>query len=274
MTDTNHAALCAQLEQAIHDAQSYITNNGWKDRHGPAYMTRALAVHRDCLTALSERPQLRKLHIAFNVALYRTSSLDHHLPACAGPDCAVCAEVLKVFRAAGERRKELLMKGGDGVDERNRRTHEDSIAADGGVTHPPTNTSARPQAPQAETLEGIWVSNDPRDNGRRVRVLGVQRNKVAYRNERSNRLNSAHLPNFLGMFTKVDSGEPASAPPSVGWQPIETHYHDGERVLVALADGRVGEARWWGEKGWRWMLADLNNSAIDPTHWMPLPPAP
>jgi len=61
-----------------------------------------------------------------------------------------------------------------------------------------------PQEEASEKLEGVWISNDPRDNGRRVRVVGVQRGKVAYRNEETTRLAYAHLPNFLSMFTKVD----------------------------------------------------------------------
>lgn len=83
-----------------------------------------------------------------------------------------------------------------------------------------------------------------------------------------------------------------------GWQPIETHQGDTSECLIAVLDqhGRlyVADRGWWqpGAKHEEWDEVEdgvriklwededegswLSNHGYldDPTHWMPLPPAP
>ena len=63
------------------------------------------------------------------------------------------------------------------------------------------------------------------------------------------------------------------------WQPIESAPKDGPPVLIATADGFVGEARYHeDEDGWWWANTHptdaTDGSAERPTHWMPLPDPP
>lgn len=55
------------------------------------------------------------------------------------------------------------------------------------------------------------------------------------------------------------------------WQPIETAPKDGTELLCYVRNKSHGDiydiAEWWNG-GWWWDWCD------DPTHWMPLPPAP
>ena len=62
-----------------------------------------------------------------------------------------------------------------------------------------------------------------------------------------------------------------------GWRPIETAPKDGTSILVS--DGaEVDQAEFWDDRGY-WVAiggkcAAGNGLGYDPTHWMPLPPAP
>ena len=53
------------------------------------------------------------------------------------------------------------------------------------------------------------------------------------------------------------------------WQPIETAPTDGCWILVARGN-QLGVARWNGSHWSLGAMCYFNN----PTHWMPLPPAP
>lgn len=74
----------------------------------------------------------------------------------------------------------------------------------------------------------------------------------------------------------------------IDWQPIETAPHDGTPILTWL-EGDWPEAIVWqdypediaeavGHIGfWRYadeLLSDVMDAPLEPTHWMPLPPAP
>lgn len=64
------------------------------------------------------------------------------------------------------------------------------------------------------------------------------------------------------------------------WQPIESAPRDGTSVLVATAEGLVGEAKFYPDNAtWYWMgfdPSDYVDGSITPAppHWMPLPPPP
>jgi hypothetical protein len=67
-----------------------------------------------------------------------------------------------------------------------------------------------------------------------------------------------------------------------GWQPIETAPKDGSFVLLFYprAEPPVSIGYWDDAfgiakiAGWMMMEFDSAFSAVTPTHWMPLPPAP
>lgn len=65
------------------------------------------------------------------------------------------------------------------------------------------------------------------------------------------------------------------------WQPIEIAPKDGTNILVADADGWVGQVfwqkRWYNENRPGWMIANCDEEYgdyITATHWMPLPAPP
>jgi hypothetical protein len=65
------------------------------------------------------------------------------------------------------------------------------------------------------------------------------------------------------------------------WQPIETAPKDGTNILVANAEGWVGQVfwqnRWYNENHAGWMIANCDEEYgeyITATHWMPLPEPP
>lgn len=81
--------------------------------------------------------------------------------------------------------------------------------------------------------------------------------------------------------------------PADGWRPIETAPKDGADVLLYVPgdslfptaghyDTREYFEREYDdpeymEEGWRWSYgypSDLHEEVLQPTHWMPLPPAP
>lgn len=60
----------------------------------------------------------------------------------------------------------------------------------------------------------------------------------------------------------------------VEWRPIETAPRDGSEIIAMIARKRVRLA-WYFKPSSRtegWL--DENGRAINPTHWLPLPPAP
>jgi hypothetical protein len=59
----------------------------------------------------------------------------------------------------------------------------------------------------------------------------------------------------------------------MNWQPIETAPKDGTRVMVFCPDRGVMEARFNQTYG-RWGDPVYSEWDCEPTHWMPLPPAP
>jgi hypothetical protein len=75
----------------------------------------------------------------------------------------------------------------------------------------------------------------------------------------------------------LHAAENASPPAPSGWQPIESAPEvDGTRILGVTANGHVFVLTWIADSLVHrrpvWMTS--GGAAIDPTHWMPLPPAP
>jgi Lar family restriction alleviation protein len=64
------------------------------------------------------------------------------------------------------------------------------------------------------------------------------------------------------------------------WQPIATAPKDGTRVLVVLDSGKMSVASFCKKEGWQAEGQEADNYTQgfeldgNPTHWMPLPPAP
>lgn len=68
------------------------------------------------------------------------------------------------------------------------------------------------------------------------------------------------------------------------WQPIESAPTDGTNILAIVAGNHpmsgqpfIPEVVKWTEDGWwncMWGCASDNRGGYEPTHWMPLPPAP
>lgn len=54
------------------------------------------------------------------------------------------------------------------------------------------------------------------------------------------------------------------------WQPIETAPKD--KMLLGYEDGAMRLIFW--ERGWVQVGATIERGWFEPTHWMPLPPAP
>lgn len=54
------------------------------------------------------------------------------------------------------------------------------------------------------------------------------------------------------------------------WQPIESAPKDGTRVMVSSRT--TVDAAQWSDRRDAWMISP--DWSTDPTHWMPLPPAP
>ncbi len=77
-------------------------------------------------------------------------------------------------------------------------------------------------------------------------------------------------------------------PAAPAWMPIETAPTDGTHILVCRAtdaDGNpigdsfglfVQRAAWWEGEGWICYCSTVHEPIVffDPTHWMPIPPAP
>ena len=72
-------------------------------------------------------------------------------------------------------------------------------------------------------------------------------------------------------------GESANAP---AWQPIETAPKDGTRIIMLTEHGYhrvvIGRFFAWdaGVSGWETDSYRVLTGDDEPTHWMPLPPAP
>lgn len=69
----------------------------------------------------------------------------------------------------------------------------------------------------------------------------------------------------------------------VAWQPISTAPKDGTKILayIHIDDGDIGVMKWMdfgqGLAVWVWadeLMGDVDPDPHQPTHWMPLPPAP
>ena len=75
--------------------------------------------------------------------------------------------------------------------------------------------------------------------------------------------------NMNGMRTK----ETPMSNDQFQWQPIETAKRDEMRsVLLLTPEGmQIG---WWSDRAANWLADDGKYLWADPTHWMPLPPAP
>lgn len=66
------------------------------------------------------------------------------------------------------------------------------------------------------------------------------------------------------------------------WQPIETAPKSGLQRLLVVRDGRIEFAHWAvmfdddgkPSGGWWWTDRLIKDREPQPTHWMPLPPAP
>lgn len=63
------------------------------------------------------------------------------------------------------------------------------------------------------------------------------------------------------------------------WQPIETAPKDGSDVLLFYAEvyGQTHQViiGHWNPRGfWVWQHRAVRGYSYEPTHWMPLPPAP
>jgi hypothetical protein len=60
------------------------------------------------------------------------------------------------------------------------------------------------------------------------------------------------------------------------WQPIESAPKDGAWILGLFGCFGVRQMKWWdggGSYSYHWM-AFGKMTPYNPTHWMPLPPAP
>lgn len=74
--------------------------------------------------------------------------------------------------------------------------------------------------------------------------------------------------------TRQGGADPTSAPVNPGWQPISAAPKDGTTVLVwRPSEGEHYPAHvgvdFWSNKSWY-----RSRRHQQPTHWMPLPPAP
>jgi len=84
-------------------------------------------------------------------------------------------------------------------------------------------------------------------------------------------------PKLLALIEPLTIATPKPEP--MTWQPIETAPKDGSDVLVCSTQcvGRFAVASWDGEE-WRDMgdigWAGMDGGGNQPTHWMPIPPAP
>ena len=57
------------------------------------------------------------------------------------------------------------------------------------------------------------------------------------------------------------------------WQPIETAKRDEMRSVLLLTPEGI-QIGWWSDRAANWLADDGEYLWADPTHWMPLPPAP
>ena len=75
------------------------------------------------------------------------------------------------------------------------------------------------------------------------------------------------------------SGQPDDGARASAWQPIETAPRDGRELLCCCGDLiRVCRPKAFQQEVWEYFRDEVNAPghtwSMEPTHWMPLPPAP
>ena len=119
----------------------------------------------------------------------------------------------------------------------------------------------------ADAYHCARVSAAPTPSASPAALSGIQRYKQGFPD-----MDEAEDGSWVLLSDVEDAflASPACHDATGAWQPIATAPKDGTFVLLATPKGRIADGNYQQRYGvWSWPYVVVN-----PTHWMPLPPAP